>query len=61
MKNVITNELTILINKEPTKGTMKNALGEAPYLLSTDCMFAIAVGTAPNPNPQCPTAIIAAS
>jgi len=60
--NAVTiKEFTKLINKLPTNGTIKNALGDGPYLLSTDCILAIAVGTAPNPKPQCPTAIIAAS
>ena len=60
-KNVINAELTRLINKLPTKGTIKNALGEGPYLESMTCIFAMAVGTAPKPKPACPTVITAAS
>lgn len=61
MKATIIAELKKFINKLPTNGSIKNAVGAGPYFSSTDCIFAIAVGTAPSPNPQCPTAIIAAS
>ena len=44
-------ELTRLINRLPTSGTIKNALGEEPYLESITCILAIAVGTAPRPKP----------
>lgn len=59
--SVMKNELTTFINKLPTNGTMKNALGEGPYFAVRVDIFAIAVGTAPNPKPQCPDVIIAAS
>ena len=49
------------MNRLPTRGTMKNALGEEPYLLSITYILAIAVGTAPRPKPVIPTVITAAS
>lgn len=51
-KVVMITELTRLINKLPTNGTIKNALGDGPYFSSRVCMFAIAVGTAPSPKPH---------
>ena len=43
---VIRPEFTRLINRLPTSGTMKKAVGEEPYLASMTCMLAMAVGTA---------------
>ena len=49
------------INKLPTNGTTKQALGAGPYFLVMACMFAIALGVAPMPNPQVALDITAAS
>ena len=50
-----------MINRLPTSGTMKKAVGEEPYLASMTCMLAMAVGTAPRPKPVWPTVMTAAS
>ena len=60
-KNVIIAGLKKSINKLPTNGIIKNAVGEGPYFSVTDVIFAIPFGVAPNPNPQCPAVKIAAS
>lgn len=45
----------------PTRGTTKNALGDAPNFFVIAVILAIAVGVAPNPNPAYPADITAAS
>lgn len=54
MKVVITAELKNSINSAPTKGNIKNELGDGPYLFVTDSILAIPLGVAPIPKPQCP-------
>ena len=49
------------MNKEPTSGTTMYAVGAGPYTPVIACMFAIAYGVAPIPNPQKPLVITAAS
>ena len=58
---VIISALKKSINKLPTSGTTKYAVGAGPYLAVIACMFAIAFGVAPIPNPQKPDVITAAS
>ena len=45
----------------PTRGITINAFTEGTYLLHIACMFAIAFGVAPKPNPHIPADITAAS
>ena len=45
------------MNKEPTSGTTMNAVGAGPYTPVIACMFAIAFGVAPIPNPQKPLVV----
>lgn len=54
---MLMNEVIIILlkkstNKLPTRGTTKKALGAGPYSFATVCMFAMAFGVAPIPNPQ---------
>ena len=50
-----------LLIRPPITGTTKKAIFEYPYLSQTVFIVAIDTGTAPKPNPVCPTAITAAS
>ena len=54
MKVVITAELKNSINNAPTKGNIKNALGDGPYLFGTDSILDIPLGVVPMPKPQFP-------
>ena len=47
------------MNRLPTNGTTKYAVGAGPYFAVIACMFAIAFGVAPIPNPQKPDVITA--
>lgn len=58
---VIIIALEILLINPPMTGTTKKANLEYLYFLQTVCIVVIETGTAPKPNPVCPTAIIAAS
>ena len=49
------------MNRDPTSGTIMNATGAGPYWFVIACMFAIAFGVAPIPNPQKPEEMVAAS
>ncbi len=49
------------INKLPTNGNIKNAIGAGPNLFTIEFILAIPLGVAPKPNPQCPAARTAAS
>ena len=60
-KNFIINAFVISTKKAPTRGSTKNAFGEAPNFSVTAVIFAIAVGVAPNPKPANPADITAAS
>ena len=61
IKNVIAKLLRKSANKLPTSGTNKNALTDGAYFSHTACIFAIAFGVAPIPNPQTPDESTAAS
>ena len=65
LKKLINNAIKLTfaksINNAPTTGTTKNASLEYLYFSHTDFIFEIPLGVAPNPNPQCPDTITAAS
>ena len=61
IKNVITKLLRKSANKLPTSGMSRYAFTEGAYFSQTACMFAMAFGVAPIPNPQVPAASTAAS
>ena len=58
---VIISALKKSMNRLPTNGTTKYAVGAGPYFAVIACMLAIAFGVAPIPNPQKPDVITAAS
>lgn len=58
---IIIMELEKSIRNAPTIGNTKKALGAVPYLSTTAVIFAIPLGVAPIPNPQCPAASTAPS
>lgn len=60
-KVVIMRALERLLINPPIKGTTKKASFEYLYWLQTVVIVAIDTGTAPNPKPECPVAITAAS
>ena len=60
-KAVMIAALKKSMNRDPTSGTIMNATGAGPYWLVIACMFAIAFGVAPIPNPQKPEEMVAAS
>ena len=49
------------MNRLPTNGTTKYAVGAGPYFAVIACMFAIAFGVAPMPKPQKAVVMQAAS
>ena len=61
IKKVIIAALKKSINKLPTIGITKKAFGDGKYLSVKASMLAKAFGVVPNPQPQCPPVMIAAS
>lgn len=61
IKNVITRLLIKSANKLPIRGMSRYAFTEGSYLSHTACIFAIAFGVAPIPNPHVPDTKTAAS
>ena len=60
-KVVITIELKKSMNKPPTMGTAKKAVGEGPYRFVRVCILAMALEVAPIPKPMKPAVMTAAS
>lgn len=61
IKNVIAKLFKKSANKLPISGTNKKALTDGAYFSHTACIFAIAFGVAPIPNPHTPDDNTAAS
>ena len=61
IKNVMERVFKKSANRLPTKGIRRYAFTEGSYFSQTTCIFAMAFGVAPIPNPQTPELMTAAS
>ena len=61
MKNVMINGFVIFMKITVTTGSTNQAVGAGPFFSMTADILATALGVCPNPTPQCPAAMTAAS